>query len=284
MNIRIFDAEGERPYRRHVHSDGAINIATDTPFWFGPVTIRVEPSHDQAFQLMELVLVTDAVRRNMRGSDDLHLVMPYCPYAREDRVCNPGESFGAKVFCDIINAQHYKSVEIWDAHSDVVPAMLNRVNNVHCSEFVRQIVTPGTILVAPDAGAAKKVWQCAKTTGLPMVALSKKRDTATGHITETKADLSDPAFDPLNASNHFLIVDDICDGGRTFIEVAKILRGNTLGKRISLYVTHGIMSNGWKVFDGLIDEVFIANPFPGLAGYTTIKKWPQHASVSAPRD
>lgn len=277
MTIRVFDTEGERPYRRHIHSDGAINIATDTPFWFGPVTIKVEPSHDQAFQAMELALVTDAVRRNMRGSDDIHLVMPYVPYAREDRICNPGESFGAKVLCDLINSMKFKSVEIWDAHSDVVPALLNRVTNVHCSEFVKHIATRDMVLVAPDAGAAKKVSACATAIGAEMVIGGKKRDTKTGAITGSfvwTEDIGD---------RDFLIVDDICDGGRTFIELAKLLRHHTTGK-IKLYVTHGIFSQGMQVFDGLIDEVFIANPFPGVAGFTTIKKWPSHASVPAPRN
>lgn len=271
MTIRIFDTECERPHRRHVYSDGAINIATDTPFWFGPVTIKVQPSHDQAFQLMELVLVTDAIRRS-RGADDIHLVMPYVPYAREDRVCNPSESFGAKVFCDIINAQQYKSVEIWDAHSDVVPALLDRVKNVHCSEFVKQIATVDTVLVAPDAGAAKKVGECAKIIGAEMVIGGKKRDTKTGAITGSFVWANDIG------DKDFLIVDDICDGGRTFIELAKLLKHHTTGK-IKLYVTHGILSQGMKVFDGLIDEVFIANPFPGVAGHTTIKTWP----TSSPR-
>jgi ribose-phosphate pyrophosphokinase len=63
------------------------------------------------------------------------------------------------------------------------------------------------------------------------------------------------------AKKDFLIVDDICDGGRTFIELAKVLRPWTTGK-IYLYVTHGIFSNGLDVFNSLIDGVYTANPFP----------------------
>jgi ribose-phosphate pyrophosphokinase len=39
-----------------------------------------------------------------------------------------------------------------------------------------------------------------------------------------------------------LIVDDICDGGRTFLEIAKILKARGASS-IELYVTHGIFSN-----------------------------------------
>jgi ribose-phosphate pyrophosphokinase len=60
--------------------------------------------------------------------------------------------------------------------------------------------------------------------------------------------------------HNFLIVDDICDGGRTFIELAKVLRPLTNGS-IFLYVTHGIFSQGLDVFKGVIDHIYTANLF-----------------------
>ena len=40
-----------------------------------------------------------------------------------------------------------------------------------------------------------------------------------------------------------MIVDDICDGGQTFIELAKALEKQG-AHQIFLYVTHGIFSKG----------------------------------------
>ena len=51
-----------------------------------------------------------------------------------------------------------------------------------------------------------------------------------------------------------LIADDICDGGRTFIELAKVLKERGAA-HIHLHVTHGIFSKGKAVFEGLIDTV-----------------------------
>ena len=57
-----------------------------------------------------------------------------------------------------------------------------------------------------------------------------------------------------------IISDDICDGGMTFIGIAKALRALNC-EHIVLYVTHGIFSKGLSVFDGLIDQIFTTTSF-----------------------
>src|SRR5450830_1493747 len=87
-------------------------------------SVRINAWLKTADTVMQLLLLTDAVRRVMPNVP-LHLNMPYVPYARQDRVCNPGEALSARVFCDLINAQNYATVMIADPHSDVVPALLD---------------------------------------------------------------------------------------------------------------------------------------------------------------
>ena len=55
-----------------------------------------------------------------------------------------------------------------------------------------------------------------------------------------------------------MIVDDTCDGGRTFIELAKVLRARNAGK-IELYVTHGIFSKGLKELSEHFDCIHSLN-------------------------
>jgi len=51
-------------------------------------------------------------------------------------------------------------------------------------------------------------------------------------------------------------VDDICDGGRTFIESAGLLREAYPEADIHLYVSHGIFSKGTDVlFDAGIKTI-----------------------------
>jgi ribose-phosphate pyrophosphokinase len=207
---------------------------------------------------MDLLLRTDALKRS--GIKDIDVFMPYVPYARQDRVMTQGEPLSIKVFTDIINAQQYRSVTIWDPHSDVAPALLNNCHVVTQETLVsmnavKMGVTKNTILVCPDAGARKKVLKVSQCGFKQDILFADKvRDVSTGKITGTT--LGQFPFEAIGARD-FLIVDDILDGGATFIELAKHLRPLTTGK-IKLYVTHGIFSKGTTCFEG-IDEIYVAN-------------------------
>ena len=214
------------------------------------IDVRLKTSDD----VMGLLMLTDAVRR-LYGSTDIDLVCPYLPYARQDRVAYPGEALAAGVLCRLLNAQDYRSVEVWDAHSDVSLALLDRVRHRPASDFATRITSHQDVIVAPDQGAMKRAGGVARMVQAQMVTAEKVRSTDTGEITGTKVH-SGPI-----GSRDFLVVDDICDGGRTFIELAKVLRPLTTGK-VKLYVTHGIFSAGFDVLRPFIDQVFVANPFP----------------------
>ncbi len=213
------------------------------------ITAHIRSSND----LMELLLITDALRR-INPFVKIHLECPYLPYARQDRVCETGEAFSLRVIADILNLQNYEKIVVWDVHSDVAMGVLNRCENVSAASLIPKTITEDSVLVAPDAGAMKRVLACAKAFSRPMITAEKIRNTNTGEITETKVH-SGPIGD-----QSFLIIDDICDGGRTFTELAKVLRPLTTGK-INLWVTHGIFSQGFGVFDGLIDNIYVANCF-----------------------
>lgn len=208
--------------------------------------------------VMTLLLLTDAVRRAF-PNHPIHLICPYLPYARQDRVCYAGEALSLRVMCDLLNMQDYASIEVWDVHSDVAIALLNRATNIPASAFIwgaahTSYLNGKVVLVSPDAGAIKRVSQCSTELDRPMVLARKIRDPNTGHITGTEVQ-SDHIGD-----KNFLIVDDICDGGRTFIELATVLRPLTNGQ-IHLYVTHGIFSAGFDVLRGHIAHIYTPNSF-----------------------
>lgn len=208
--------------------------------------------------LFDLSLLVDAIRRE-RENVVIQLFMPYVPYARQDRVCNPGESLSIKVVASFINSLYFHSVLIVDPHSDVTTALFDRVTVRPQEDFAVRMATEWgdpkvVVIVAPDAGASKKARKFAQVGEFGgLVQAEKVRDLLTGKILETRVECEHVG------NKDFLIVDDICDGGRTFTELAKVLRTKTDGQ-IFLFVTHGIFSAGEKVFDGLIDIVYTANP------------------------
>lgn len=218
-----------------------------------PFNAEIEVSLHSSDAIMALLLATDALRR--AGCKAIRLCIPYLPYARQDRVCNRGEALSLRVIADILNAQKYFEVVVWDAHSDVALALIDRSRSVPVVNLMTSYFDwDHLVLVAPDAGSIKKVATLSKTVGAPFVRADKSRDPKTMEITGTVV------YSDHIGQKDFLIVDDICDGGRTFIALAAALRPLTSGK-ILLYITHGIFSYGTGVFDGIIDEVYVANSF-----------------------
>lgn len=207
--------------------------------------------------IMELLLVTDALARIGVDISKATLEIPYFPYARQDRACNDGEALSLKVMADLINPLGYGRVSVFDPHSDVTSALINNLYIYKQEYFARScgkdINTVNLVVVAPDAGAEKKARSIANSLNVPLVTATKNRNTATGEIVGTY--ISGQVTTP---NPHHFIVDDICDGGRTFVELAKTLRNHNPSE-ISLFVTHGIFSKGFDVFKGLIDTVFYTN-------------------------
>ena len=202
-------------------------------------------------------MATDACRR--AGAKDIHLFIPYLPYARQDRACSRGEAFALKVFADLLNGQEYASVTIFDPHSDVAPALIERSVVIDNTAFVAAVLSGKSDsdyrLVAPDAGAAKKVVKVAEALSHkePPVQCIKRRI----HGKVMGVEVFCPDFEGKDA----YIIDDICDGGATFTEVAQALRQRNVGT-VNLVVSHGIFSRGLDVLkDGGIDHVYTTDSF-----------------------
>jgi ribose-phosphate pyrophosphokinase len=124
-----------------------------------------------------------------------------------------------------------------------------------CDELSTSLATGALTLISPDAGASKKTVKIAEYfNGEPEVIQAQKlRNLKTGEIVKTEI-LGDVK------GKKVLIADDICDGGRTFIELAKVLK-NQGAIEVSLFITHGIFSKGLEVFEGLIDTIYTTDSF-----------------------
>jgi len=207
--------------------------------------------------LIDMLLEVDAIRR-ISPRALLNLQIDYFPYARQDRVMNKGESHSLKVICDLINSQKFDHVQTVDPHSDVVEALVNNLTIIPQHEAVMDTVPSDTLdsydfIIAPDAGALKKIYKLSKAIQKPVICASKQRDVATGNITKTYVSAED--YDMM-LGKKLLIVDDICDGGRTFTELRDILPTTAT---VDLYITHGIFSKGKQVILDKFDKVFCYN-------------------------
>jgi ribose-phosphate pyrophosphokinase len=272
--MRITVGNAQIVYDKRIFSGGEVHVALQAGPINSDLTPRIYANVRSSNDVMELLLVTEALKAYVPGKQ-IELTLPYFPYARQDRRMNPGEALSVKVMADLINLQQYSQVTVWDPHSDVTAALVNNIKVIPQKDFVRRLFSPKltpvggvagpapiwlkpeqTVLVSPDAGALKKTGESAISLGIEqLVRADKIRNTKTGEITGTVA-YTDHVGD-----KNFLILDDILDGGRTFIELAKALRPKTSGK-IYLYVTHGIFSSGFDTLLDHIDGIFVANMFP----------------------
>lgn len=230
-----------------------------------PVTVTAKLT-DSA-EIMKMILVIDAVRRLFSANAltaNIKLVVPYFPYARQDRVAVPGESLSVAVMAGLVNSLQCTNITVLDPHSDVSSALLHNVRSVtqgeciRCSpELVGLIHDNNSVLIAPDAGASKKIYKLASYFGTDRVTvLDKDRNPINGEITGIKYSygISDLA------GKTAIIADDICDGGRTFIEAAKVLR-NLGATKVILYVTHGLFTKGVEPLYPLIDTIYTTDSY-----------------------
>lgn len=252
-----------------VFPDGAVwlKVTGELPASAQLMRIRVAAMRDMN-DFMLLAQLVDAVR-HVTDVAVSHLQLAWLPWARQDRHMVAGDSFALKVFANQLNTLNFDKVFILDPHSDAAAAAINNcvaIPQETCllqSETLRRAIAQGELmLVAPDAGALKKIHNVAKATGAKNYAiLTKERDVASGNLTGFALVAGEVAGKDL------LIVDDLCDAGGTFIGSAQVLR-EAGARSVSLYVTHGIFSKGVEnLLNNGIDAIYTTTSFtsPTLA-------------------
>ena len=215
----------------------------------------VESPNDLLFDIAQAVDVV----RSINNRAVIRLFIPYLPYARQDRRMTKHDAFSLKVFSKLLNSLGIDTIMCFDAHSDVAAMVDNLViipqdRIMSISEVSHALTVNDPIIVAPDAGAVKKVHKVvsALVRADSPVIMDKEREPSTGKIGNHKIISGAERVE----GRHCLIVDDICDGGRTFISAAAELHQYGAAS-VSLYVTHGIFSQGVDaLLDGGISEVF----------------------------
>jgi ribose-phosphate pyrophosphokinase len=194
---------------------------------------------------------------------EISLYVPYFLGARSDRKFLKGQSNYLKtVISPIINSQNFSRVTILDPHSDVLEACLNNFQKVSNVTFAKEVIKEldNITLVSPDAGALKKIYDVAQAVECTDVILANKlRDLKTGKIIRTEV----PGINHEPGSKTFVICDDICDGGRTFTEIAKVIRDirpkEIFNDKIYLVVTHGIFSAGFEELEKYFTGIYTTN-------------------------
>lgn len=212
--------------------------------------------------LFDIILANDAARR--MGFKNIHLVLPYFPAARQDRVCNEGEPLTIKVFTDMINGCGFNSVGILTPHSEVTPALINNVYVIDELPYINRIVQSNLNghqfnVVCPDAGAGKRVGKIVQYlqnqnghVQFNLIRCEKVRDVKDGSLKGFFVQADDLGGHPS------MIVDDIVAMGGTFIGLGEELKKKNAGD-LMLYTAHADCALGLEKMCAYFTSVFTSD-------------------------
>lgn len=196
-----------------------------------------EFEHEGEFlQLAQLKMLLDGY------CDHVHLSVPYFPYARQDKHISNTTTFALRAFAPLLNSLGFKMTETVDFHNDRRLGLFNNLKSLPPTPFIYPVLSKLKIrtVLFPDLGAKARyneyVVNHLQFSGSVYTA-SKVRDQQTGHILGIKLP---EAVMP----GPLLMIDDICDGGATFISLAFALKDRKYQGDLYLYISHGIFSKG----------------------------------------
>lgn len=207
----------------------------------------IEIIYENSNDIVALIQLLDFVKERHISIQSISI--KYMPFSRMDRHME-GYAFSLRAFANLINQFEARFVYTWDMHSAACKTLINNLVDNSCLESKHEkFIEDCTIdyhlepnlrcLLYPDSGAVKRYPHLARFFDTRIYTTKERGQD--GHIDAIKTYVLSPDCD-------IFIFDDICDGGATFVEIAKIIKPQITGKMF-LFTTHGIYSKG-------LDELF----------------------------
>ncbi len=283
MKLDLVNAEkSDIKYKISKYPDGQQNIELIDPheYWRNHTSNHeiIIQSRLNNWMDLELICCSVAVLRRCFNHTrvNISLIVPYFLGARSDRQFGEWtNSYLKDVIAPVINNLNLRGVQVYDPHSSVLDAVINNLHP-HDSTFLLKwaigeiypheasygfssgaIPNYPFILISPDAGASHKIYKLAEKIGYTgdIITCSKERDKE-GELTKVNV----PTEGKNIGNKDLIIIDDICDGGATFINIAKEIKSKRTNK-IYLIVTHGIFSKGFAELDKYFDGIYCTNSY-----------------------
>ena len=187
--------------------------------------------------LVELLLMIDAAKRSF--AENVHVVMPYFAYSRQDKIHAPREGISAKMWANMLTRAGADHVITMHLHSDQIQGFFDcPVDNLNPRKLFldyfskKKLIDP--VVVAPDAGGAKEAKKFADELGVPLVILHKTRpEHNVSAVTHVIGDVKGKTP---------IIIDDMVDTGGTPCGAKEALIAAGARDEVYLATTHAIFS------------------------------------------
>ena len=197
------------------------------------VQALTEPASDH---IMELLITLDALRS--ASASRITAVIPYFSYARSDKKDAPRISIAGRLIADLLKTAGANRVLTMDLHAEQVHGFFSvPVDHLTAIPLIADHLqqTAGIengVVVATDAGGAKRAGRFAGRVKLPLAIIDKRRVSDTevrqGHVVGDVRDKDAIVFE-----------DEVSTGG-TLVETARTLK-NAGAKRVFAGATHGVL-------------------------------------------
>ncbi|MDD2781073.1 ribose-phosphate pyrophosphokinase [Sulfuricurvum sp.] len=236
-------------------SDGEINVQISESVRGRDVFIIQSTGAPSNDNLMELLIMTDALRRSSASS--ITAVVPYFGYARQDRKAAPRVPITAKLVADMFETAGIDRVVTIDLHAGQIQGFFDiPVDNLYGAiifeEYIRSKNLPNPVIASPDIGGVTRARYFAEKLGLEMVIVDKRREKA--NESEVMNIIGDVA------GKDIIMIDDMVDTAGTMVKAAAALK-NRGATSVMACATHGVLSG--KAYENLnngeLDELVISN-------------------------
>jgi ribose-phosphate pyrophosphokinase len=236
-------------------SDGEINVQISESVRGRDVFIIQSTGAPSNDNLMELLIMTDALRRSSASS--ITAVVPYFGYARQDRKAAPRVPITAKLVADMFETAGIDRVVTIDLHAGQIQGFFDiPVDNLYGAiifeDYIRSKNLPNPVIASPDIGGVARARYFAQKLGLDMVIVDKRREQA--NESEVMNIIGDVA------GKDIIMIDDMVDTAGTMVKAAAALKAKG-ATSVMACATHGVLSG--KAYDNLnggeLDELVISN-------------------------
>ena len=209
--------------------------------------------------LMELLLYLDAFRR--ASAHTVSAVIPYFPYARQDRMARGREAISARVVANLLESLGVDRVIYVDIHNRAIQGFFNiPVDPLTAlplmATYFDKPEFANAAVVSPDVGRAGLAGRYAELLNLPLVVMHKRRTNFTS--TETTHVVGDIK------GRQPIIIDDLMAGGSVLKQIDALYDQGAAGKAY-FSVTHAVLlPSALKILDAddRIEKLVVTNTIP----------------------
>lgn len=214
-----------------------------------PVVISCRiTSSDDLFILMQL---SDILNRQEVHVQTLNI--NYLMSMRCDRLFSLDESFTLKIVANVINLFNAEEVHIVEPHSSCTGRLINECYEYYPMYNMVDQMLEDYVICYPDKGAQQRYnYNCSR-----YICCEKQRDVETGKL--LKFSISESKVDPY--PDKIVVVDDLCDGGGTFLGIAELLKSSFNPESLVLVITHAVQLEGLKRVAEVYDQVYVTNSY-----------------------